>query len=277
MNHGVVLPNCRGVDDSELLIELGIAAEESGWDGVFLGDHLFFPVEAESPDQFLPVFDPWVTLSALAVETDTLTLGSWVTPVPRRQPWQLARDLATLDHLSDGRVVLGVGLGTQPDYARFGGTYDQRTLGRELDEALEVISGLWSGEPFAYDGEFYSVDETVLPPQPVQQPRIPIVAGGRWPNERPIRRGAEWDGIMPIGPSFPMQFTRDELVDMLEYYHEVADQPGEIFLQKDLPNTFDGFRDVCSRYDVTWLLTSTIDVGADYDRYMERIRRGPPD
>lgn len=174
LKHGIILPNWEVGGDTERLVEFGVAAEEAGWDGVFLADHLAMGGEDGHPD--FP--DPWITLSGIAARTDEIKLGSWVTPIPRRQPWQLARDLATLDRLSNGRVILGTGLGRSFDYTTYGDPWDPKTLSVKYDEALDIITGLWTGEPFDYDGEHYTVTDAVLKPTPVQEPRIPVIIGG---------------------------------------------------------------------------------------------------
>lgn len=120
-----------------------------------------------------------------------------MTPIPRRQPWQVARNLATLGRLSEGRVILGSGLGREFDYASFGEAWEPKELGRKYDEALDIVAGLWRGDAFSYDGNHYTVDEAVVLPTPVQQPRTPIIVGGVWPNKKPFHRGARWDGIVP--------------------------------------------------------------------------------
>lgn len=111
--------------------------------------------------------DPWITLAEIATRTEEIRLGTWITPIPRRQPWQFARDLATLDYLSDGRVILGAGLGTSKENEMLGLPADISTLAERYDEALDVITGLWSGEPVSYDGTHYTIDDAVMHPAPV--------------------------------------------------------------------------------------------------------------
>lgn len=284
-NYGIVLPNWSVGPDTEQLVEFAVAAEEAGWDGVFLADHLSFPhAEYDGPDN-MDFHDPWITMASIATRTDDITLASWVTPIPRRQPWQLARNLATLDRLSDGRVMLGTGLGNiATNYTPFGRTDNERALGQRYDEALEVIDGLWSGDPFRYEGEYFTIDDAVLLPTPEQEPRIPIVAGGVWPNKKPIRRGARWDGIVPHWPGDGV-VPRDGDVDpaevsseLLEYYHAHADEPGEVMLPLDPPGNSPEYRDVCREYGVTWLYTRDLresEYISNPELAMGRIREGP--
>lgn len=290
--YGIVLPNWEVAGDTERLVEYGVAAEDAGWDGVFLADHLAMGGESGHPD--FP--DPWITLSGIAARTDEITLGSWVTPVPRRQPWQLARDLATLDRLSNGRVLLGTGLGRAFDYTTFGEPWDPKTLGAKYDEALDVITGLWTGEPFSYDGEHYTVNDAVLKPTPVQEPRIPIIVGGIWPNEKPFRRGSKWDGMIPhyrgdgVIPAEGIDGEQSddltipersgdpeaEVREMAEYYHGLSEEAGELFLPADPPHASGGWEDVCRDVGVTWLYTRNLDPENGWDLNMDRVRTGPP-
>lgn len=286
LNHGLVLANSPAIADADTLVEFAVAAEEAGWDGVFLGDHLIYPYYETDPDQMQGVFDPWITLAGIATRTERITLATWISPVPRRQPWQLARDLATLDRLSDGRVILGAGLGTDPDFTKFGQSYDMTMLGQRYDEALDVITGLWSGEPFSYNGEYYTIDEAVVLPTPVQEPRIPIVMGCWWPNKKPFQRAAHWDGIMPFTPALGgvegphgEQATgspAEEVHEMLDYYQGLTDEPGDIILPIDTPKAPPNFIDIIADLGATWALTTNLDQDHNYNLTMDRIREGPP-
>jgi alkanesulfonate monooxygenase SsuD/methylene tetrahydromethanopterin reductase-like flavin-dependent oxidoreductase (luciferase family) len=196
MKHGLNLPNGGAFGDARTLAELAQLAEESGWDGVFLEDYIVW-----QGVQGTPTYDPWIALAAIAMRTQRIRLGTTVTPLARRRPWKLASETVTLDHLSNGRLILGVGLGdvgdnvgTDLSFTRFGEVTDAKRRGKMLDEALAVIVGLWSGEPFSYDGEYYHVDEARLAPPPVQTPRIPIWVGGGWPLKGPTQRALRWDG-----------------------------------------------------------------------------------
>jgi alkanesulfonate monooxygenase SsuD/methylene tetrahydromethanopterin reductase-like flavin-dependent oxidoreductase (luciferase family) len=167
--------------DPRLLAELAAGAEARGFDGFFLWDHVAYraPVRA--------LADPWIALSAIACATRRLRIGPLVTPLPRRRPHQLARETATLDRLSGGRLVLGVGIGSEatPEFHpdRFGEEADPRKRAVLLDEGLDKLSAYWAGE---------------FEPRPLQQPRIPVWVAARWPNRRPLRRAARWDGFFPI-------------------------------------------------------------------------------
>lgn len=279
--HGLYLQNSSGylgdLATPERMVEYAIAAEDAGWDGVYLADGL--------TPEFKSV-DPWITLAGVATRTSEVTLGTWITPLPRRQPWQLAHDLANLDHLSGGRVLLGAGLGVEGNYTPFGETWDPERIGRRYDEALEIVTGLWDEGPFSYDGEFYTLEDAELPLAPVQEPRIPIVMGCWWPNRKPFQRAAEWDGIMPATPAFygsegeqgePVTGTPEEEVHaMLEYYRGLTDDPGEIMLPIDSPEVSSDFAETCRELGATWLLTTDLLEAGDHEGNLDRIREGPP-
>lgn len=270
MRHGLWLRNSGDIEPSTL-VERAVEAEEGGWDGVFVSDSLPF---VEYPD-------PWVLLAGMAVRTDDITLGTWVVPVPRRQPWQIAQEVASLDRLADGRVIVGAGLGNDDDYVAYGRPYDLPKLGDRYDEALAVIDGLWKGRPFSFDGNHFTLEEATVQPTPIQTPRVPILIGCWWPNKKPLHRGADWDGIMPFWPSLTGQeqgphgeaatgSPTEELRDCLEYYHDIADDPGEILVPALSGEDHPDYRDTCEEQGVTWLL-STIDPADPAP-----IRDGPP-
>ncbi|MDX1657768.1 MAG: LLM class flavin-dependent oxidoreductase [Nitriliruptorales bacterium] len=285
MRRGLVLPNWEAGEEPHLLIDAAVAAEDAGWDGIFLADHLIFPPPSAiggtgAADDHRPFPDPWITLAGIATRTERLRLGTWITPLPRRQPWQVARDLATLDRLSGGRVILGLGLGRRPDYDRFGDTWDLPALGRRCDEALEIIDGLWSGEAVTYDGEFFQLSDAVTLPTPEQRPRIPIVVGGLWPGRAFLRRGARWDGIIPHFPGdgvLPGDGVAPEqhLRDLVTAYRERTKAVGEIMVLDAPPDAGPDYRVTCRELGVTWLLTAKW--GGEWTLDLDRIAAGPPD
>ena len=196
MQYALSLPNGGAWSDARTLAELAHLAEQSGWEGVFLEDYIVW-----QSHQDVPTHDPWVALAAMAMRTSRIRLGTLVTPLARRRPWKVAREAVTLDHLSNGRMILGIGLGDTGEsvgadlsFTHFGEVMDARQRAQMLDEALDIITGLWSGEPFRYTGQHYQVREVKFLPAPVQVPRIPIWIGGGWPLKGPSRRAARWDG-----------------------------------------------------------------------------------
>jgi alkanesulfonate monooxygenase SsuD/methylene tetrahydromethanopterin reductase-like flavin-dependent oxidoreductase (luciferase family) len=192
MRHGLSIPNFA---EPERLIAVAEAVELRGWDGFFLWDHIV--VSQEAP---VPVSEPWTVLAAAATATHRIRLGTLVTPVARRRPWVLARQVTTVDHLSNGRAVLGVGLGVPPEaeYGALGESADQKTHAGLLDEGLELINALWSGEPVDHDGTHHHVKQVTFLPTPVQRPRVPIWSGASLPARAGVRRSARWDGVVPM-------------------------------------------------------------------------------
>lgn len=282
LKHGLVLPAWEAGSDVSVLVEAAVVAEKSGWDGVFMADHLIFPPPREigapsTTESHLPVADPWVTLAGIATQTSRIRLGTWITPVARRQPWQMARDLATLDRMSNGRVILGVGLGRRPDYEQFGLPWDFKTLASKTDEALALIERLWTGERITHSGHHYQLSEVVLLPTPKQQPRIPVVVGGLWPRRPAVRRGARWDGIMTHFPGdgiLPSDETPPEqhATEMIEYYKSKADPIGEIVLPAKPEKPSSEWVHLAAELGATWLYTA---MGGGWGLDLEEIAQGP--
>lgn len=191
---GISLPPFGDYADPRYLAEAAHAAESAGWDGFFIWDHVFFD------PSFHPNVDPWIGLAAVSCRTTTIRIGTLITPIARRRPWVLARQTVSVDRLSNGRLVLGVGLGdpVQWDFGFFNEVTDRQQRAAQLDEGLAVLTGLWTGETFAYDGQHFHLDPVKFLPTPVQTPRIPIWGGGNYPNRPPMRRAARWDGFYPI-------------------------------------------------------------------------------
>jgi alkanesulfonate monooxygenase SsuD/methylene tetrahydromethanopterin reductase-like flavin-dependent oxidoreductase (luciferase family) len=193
VRYGVVVPN---FSTPGRLVELAVLSERQGFDGFFLWDH----IQHDGPAR--PHADTWTTLAAVASRTERLRLGSWITPLPRRRPQVLARQVVTVDHLSAGRVVLGLGLGAHDpgspgEFARFGEDPDPHRRAVLLDEGLDALSGFFSGRPFSYQGTLVEVQDAVFLPRPVQE-KLPIWVACEWPRRAPLRRVARVDGVCPI-------------------------------------------------------------------------------
>jgi alkanesulfonate monooxygenase SsuD/methylene tetrahydromethanopterin reductase-like flavin-dependent oxidoreductase (luciferase family) len=199
VRRGVFLPIFDELADPAALARLAARAEERGWDGVFVWDHVLYrpPVAA--------VTDPWIALAAMAVATDRVELGPMVTPLARRRPWIVARQAVALDHLSGGRFLLGLGLGLDSsggELSRFGEETDDRRRAAMLDEGLDVLTALLAGEPVAHDGGHYRVDAQFLP-GPARPGGMPIWLAARWPNRRPVERALRHDGLFMIDTDDP--------------------------------------------------------------------------
>jgi alkanesulfonate monooxygenase SsuD/methylene tetrahydromethanopterin reductase-like flavin-dependent oxidoreductase (luciferase family) len=267
MRHALYVPPFGTFGDVALLVDLARAAEEAGWDGFFLWDHIHF-------ETAVPFVDPWIALTAMAAATEQIRLGPLITPLPRRRPWKVAREAVTLDHLSAGRLVLGVGLGID-FWHEFDGfaepATDDHLRAELLDDGIEIITRLWSGEPVTYAGTRLRVDGVRFLPVPVQQPRIPIWSAVLWPpRANPIRRAARCDGVVPFNPA---GMTPEQVVDLRARIDaaRVDDSPYDICLHGP-PARAAEFADV----GVTWYMESLLP-----DEPIAEVRRvvgeGPPD
>ena len=191
MRYILSLGNGGPTADPRTLGDLAALAESAGWDGIALEDYLVYQNRAA-----IPTFDPWVSLAVMATRTTRIRLGTLVTPLARRHVGKLAAETVAIDHLSDGRLFLGVGVGDEGDVAfrGFGDHATARERAARVDEMLEVLARLWRGESVSYQGQCVQVENVRLLPPPVQQPRIPIWVGGQYPKRAAIRRAARWDG-----------------------------------------------------------------------------------
>ncbi|HVB23306.1 MAG TPA: LLM class flavin-dependent oxidoreductase [Ktedonobacteraceae bacterium] len=196
MQYGIVLPTTGPGGDARTIADLAHDAEEAGWDGVFIWDCMF--IKRDKPEDEA-TYDPWIALAAIAMRTARVRIGTMITPLSRRRPWKVARETVTLDHLSHGRMILPVGLGTLDDggFSKVGEVTDRKQRAHILDESLDILTGLWSGQPFSYEGTHYQVQEMTFTPPPVQSPRIPIWVVGAWPRMQSMQRTLRYDGIIP--------------------------------------------------------------------------------
>jgi alkanesulfonate monooxygenase SsuD/methylene tetrahydromethanopterin reductase-like flavin-dependent oxidoreductase (luciferase family) len=197
MRRAIHIPNFGPYGSARAVALLAAAAEEAGWDGVFIWDHV---VRKEAD---MDVVDPWIALAAAALATRRVLIGPLVTPLPRRRPWNVAKAAASLDHLSEGRMVLGVGTGTPrgPELPAFGEETDARVRGDMLDEGLAIVRGAWSGQPVTVAGAHYRVGGIRFLPTPVRASGIPIWGATESARGRAVRRAATLDGVFPIGIS----------------------------------------------------------------------------
>jgi alkanesulfonate monooxygenase SsuD/methylene tetrahydromethanopterin reductase-like flavin-dependent oxidoreductase (luciferase family) len=197
MRFSINIPNFGDFADARTVAMVAAAAEGAGWDALFVWDHV---VHDKCQRRGQAFGDPWMLLTAAALATSRLRLGTLVTPVARRRPEQLARQVATLDSLSGGRVIFSAGLGgpIEDEFGSFGEPTDPVVLAERLDEGLELLERYWSGEPVNHHGRHYQVRDVTLLPASVQRPRPPVWVGGFWPHRRPIRRAARWDGVVPL-------------------------------------------------------------------------------
>jgi alkanesulfonate monooxygenase SsuD/methylene tetrahydromethanopterin reductase-like flavin-dependent oxidoreductase (luciferase family) len=278
MKFGLDLPNYGMFGDPSLLLDLAIEAEAAGWDGFFLWDHLVSGGRS-------PATDPWVVMSAIAARTERIRFGPMVTPLARRRMNKLARETVALDHLSKGRLIMGVGLGHFDDkeFAAFGDEGDRKVRAQILDESLAVLAGLWSGEAFTFAGQHLQVTTSPFLPTPLQQPHIPVWVAGLWPNKRPMRRAAAWDGAFPIdaGGDLTMQMSPQAMADAIAYVEaqRTSETPFEIIHAGLLSSDKGSDTDLAQRYadvGVTWWLEHVYPSRMSLPALRKLIRLGPP-
>jgi alkanesulfonate monooxygenase SsuD/methylene tetrahydromethanopterin reductase-like flavin-dependent oxidoreductase (luciferase family) len=276
VRYGIVLTT----GDPRLAAELAAAAESAGWDGVFTYDAIAIG-DGE-------MYDPWVVLAAIAMRTERVTIGAVVFAPARRRPWKLAREAVSLDLLSNGRLVLPVGLGATDDlgFGNVGEPTTARARADRLDESLAILDGLQTGEPFAFEGEHYRFGPMTFRPRPVQRPRIPVWVVGAWPHERSMRRAARWDGVYvqalgPDGRPAPGPEVLPEIVDWLrrERAAERRDRPFEVIVDGVTPGDDPAQAGAIVRAHATAGATWWIE--ADWattteDALRARIAAGPP-
>jgi len=275
MHNGFIIP--RG--DVETILEMTIEAEEAGWDGVFYWDGIY--IESAGP-----MYDPWVILAAMALQTKRVRLGAVLTPLSRRRPWKLARETVTVDHLSHGRLIVSVGLGALEDggFAKVGEVTDRKVRAELLDEGLDILTGLWSGKPFHFQGKHYHLDEMTFQPPPVQSPRIPIWVVGAWPSMKSMQRVLRYDGLLPTkltSPGNDNAMTPDDIRAMKAYIeaHRTLMTPFDIVWEGETPGD--------DRERAAQIIQPFIDAGItwwmesrwfteDIQAIRTRIRQGPP-
>ena len=251
--------------------ELAAKAEAAGWDGVFTWDGISVGR--------VDTYDPWVVMAAMAMRTERVSLGAIVTPPSRRRPWKLARETMTLDRLSNGRLVLPFGLGAVDDagFGNVGEPTDARTRAELLDETLEILEGLWTGQPFAFEGRHYRFGKMTFRPTPVQQPRIPIWVVGAWPNERSMRRTLRYDGVLAqVDDAAGIAAIAEWVVR--ERPAGAAERPFEIVAQGTTPADPVRATDVVGAYaaaGATWWIDADWE-GGTVKVLRRRIEAGPP-
>ncbi len=284
MRFSINVPNFGDYADPRAVAKVAVAAEQAGWDGLFVWDHV---VHRRHPGAF---GDPWMLLTAAALATSRIRLGTLVTPVARRRPQQLARQVATLDGLSGGRVIFGAGLGgpIEDEYASFGDTTDPVVLAERLDEGLDLLQRFWSGEPVNHHGRHFEVRDVTLLPASVQRPRPPVWIAGFWPHRRPMRRAARWDGAVPLFATARHGHvpSTDEVRELVAYVQQCRgdrqNEPFEIVLGGASPGDPASARDVIGPLidaGATWWDERQLQGSDDIDRLaptLRRIEQGPP-
>lgn len=272
---GLGVPNGGDFADPARLASLARDAETAGWDGFFLWDHLV----RRQPWQ--PMVDPWVALAAVAVATERVILGPMVTPLARRRVAVVARQSVTLDRLAAGRLRLGVGLGAPDDeFTRFGEDADPRRRARILDESLDALQLLWSGESVSYQGEHVALDAVEFTPTPVHG-RIPIWVAGGWPGGAPFRRAARFDGVWPVARAGGY-LSVAEFVDCVDAVRDMraGDDPFDAcYIDRSPAGGDDETSAKLGRLvegGMTWWIDSLDDPSVPFEHHRARVRAGPP-
>ena len=264
--HALWVPLFDELAEPRQVVDLAVRAEGRGWDGFFVWDHVRWhePVSAAA--------DPWVVMAAIAHATEAIRLGPMVTPVSRRRPAKLARETATLDQLSGGRLTMGVGLGSD----RFGGEFSR--LGEEerdavraamTDEALQILRTAWRGEAVRHYGPRYVVDDVTFLPRPVQRPSIPVWIAGFPGKQRPMRRAAAHDGYFPVNLDSVEQLA--EAVELVRSYRASDGSSFDVAVEIQ-PGTDPAPYEAAG---ATWCLTG-FGPGATADQVRGTLDDGPP-
>ncbi|MBV8452173.1 MAG: LLM class flavin-dependent oxidoreductase [Deltaproteobacteria bacterium] len=276
MLYAIDLPNFGDYSDPRLLADLAGEAEDHGWDGFFIWDHLIAPGA-------MPVADTTVALAAIALKTRCIRFGPMVIPLPRRSPWKVAREAVTLDHLSNGRLILGIGLGGDwfAELTTFGLPMNDILRAEQLDEGLAILTALMSGEEAAHNGKHYTLKSARFLPAPIQK-RIPIWIAGTWPRPRPFRRAAKYDGVAPVSSDIEAELTVEQMLAVRAFIakHRRSAAPFDII---HFGTTAGRSREVDAHQvaafieaGATWWLEAPNPWKSPIEQVRERIRFGPP-
>jgi alkanesulfonate monooxygenase SsuD/methylene tetrahydromethanopterin reductase-like flavin-dependent oxidoreductase (luciferase family) len=269
IKQGLLFPNHGS--DPRFLAEIALEAEKAGWDGFFIWDNLV-------------ALDPTIGLAAIAYATSKIKIGSMVFNVGRRRPWKLGRELVAIDHLSQGRLIIGAGLGDEGAYTTYGETGGLKPRAEKLDEGLEILSGLLSGEEFEYTGKHYQIKKTQFRDKPVQESHVPIWIGGLWPNKGPFRRAAKYDGIMPHtvrSTTLGEQLTHEEVKDIMRYIESHRKGSMDDFtlaMLSSTPPEEDQAREIISPFielGAKWWVESVFEWQIPMEDAIERVKAGP--
>ncbi len=289
-----VAPAIFEYSEPENLLDLAKITEAAGWDGFFICDHLLL-----DPEGMLALADPSIMLGAIAAVTKKVIIGSMVTPVSRRRPWKLAKEFASLDQLSNGRVRIGVGLGgLDQEFSNFGEDPNKKVLAKKADEGLAIMEQLHTGEVVNYDGEFYQIKGARILPRPVQQPRIPVWVAAMLPFKAGQRRAANWDGIMPhVMPDLDesqdisgldmrviMSPSPEQVREVIEFTSALrdSDEPFDVVVsgisygldKNEAHGRLQSYQDVGTTWWLEWL-----DCGkpGTLEQVREQLQAGPPE
>lgn len=276
MQFAIDLPNFGEYSSARLIGKLAREAEVGGGDGCFIWDHV-------QVGKLEPVVDPWIALTVIALMVTRIRCGPLVTPLFRRHPWKIARGTVTLDRLSRGRLILGVGLGSDlfGEISTFDGPVTDKVRAEMLDEGLAVITGLWSGTPFAFAGRHCRVGETLFVPTPYQSPRIPIWVASTWPKTLPLRRAVHYDGAVAVAGDVESSHSPTQVTELVEYimHFRKTKLPFEIVQFGGTPGIRARDTEIVAPFaaaGATWWIESMFPLRLKVEDARTRIRRGPP-
>ena len=277
MKYAFNFPLFDHLADERVLAELAHEAEQSGWDAVLVWDHvnLHLPGMANGG----PHAEPWIALALMAQSTQRVLLGTCVTPVARRRPAKLAREILALQRLSGGRFVFGAGLGVgAEEFDDLGEERHLPTRGDMLDEGLEVITQLLSGAPVDHDGEHYQLHSPTAFDAAAD---VPIWVAGTWPNKRPFRRAARYDGIYAMKDGFVDPLTPQDVAAMASYIqqHRATDKPFNLAVGANTSGDTSQDRDRAAALreaGANWWLDGTLTPFEDLQALRTRLHAGPP-
>ena len=273
MRYGFVIPN----GDVQTVAALAREVEDAGWDGAFYWDGIYVDVAT-------PIYDPWIVMAAMALATERVRIGAMLSPLSRRRPWKVARESVTLDHLSGGRLTMPVGLGAVDAFGPFNEVRDRKERAELLDESLAILTGLWSGQPFSFQGKHYQFPEVTFLPAPVQAGGIPLWVVGAWRSERSMARVLRHDGIIPnkLTPDRThAAITPDDVRAIREYAaaHRTAATPFEIIAEGTTPTGDPAAAAQVQPFaeaGATWWIESPWTPPNGTAELRARIQQGPP-
>jgi len=279
MNFGFIIPS----GTTNEIVSLASEAEDAGWDGVFYYDDIYTDSKTE-------MSAAWPIMAAIAMTTKRIRFGSLLTAIGRRRPWEVARESVTVDHLSNGRLILPTGLGWAGDgaYTKAGMPSERKVRAEMLDEGLEILDGLWSGKPFRYAGKHNQLRAMTFIPRPVQRPRIPIWVVGAWPRPKSMRRVLKYDGLIPVikklDGSHEEEIPPEKIREMKEFVERNRITRGRMRREFDIikdgmtPANEKKAKEIVTPYaeaGATWW-TETMWGVKEMGDVRKRIRAGPP-
>jgi alkanesulfonate monooxygenase SsuD/methylene tetrahydromethanopterin reductase-like flavin-dependent oxidoreductase (luciferase family) len=277
MKYAINFANFDYLGDVKVLVELAVDAEQAGWDGVFLWDHVNLSFEGFGSGGIHA--DPWIALGLIAARTESVLLGTAITPVARRRPTKLAREILTLYQLAGERLIFGAGAGIAPsEFDDLGDESDLKMRAEMLDEGLQLLQELWSGEDVDHQGKHYQAKSSTFIPGGAD---IPIWIAATWPNLKPFRRAAKYDGVLAVKHDFTTPLTPGEVSDIAEYIGKHRDSDAPYNLSIGANTTDDSQADLAHAQALeaagaNWWLDGGNPGAESFESLRTRVRRGPP-